>query len=108
MLRFFTVYGPRGRPDMACFKFIKKISNGDAIDRFGDGSMVREFTYVDDIVDGVIAAVENPKGFQLVNLGGGSTYTLQQFIETIAKAVGKEPIINQKPMQMGDVELTSA
>ena len=91
-LRFFTVYGPRGRPDMAAFKFIDRISNDIAIDKFGDGSMIREFTYIDDIVDGVIAAIERPvdreKGrFSKVNLGGGATHSLNEFIETIEKHV---------------------
>merc|ERR1712194_538022 len=111
MLRFFTVYGPRGRPDMAAYKFIHKISKGDAIDKFGDGSMIREFTYIDDIIAGVLRAIDvQPTGgkVRLVNLGGGATHTLNNFISTIEKHVGKEAVINQMPVQPGDVEITSA
>jgi len=108
MLRFFTVFGPRGRPDMAAFKFIKKIDGGDPIDKYGDGSAIREFTYIDDIVEGVVRSMKTPNGFRIVNLGGGSTYTLNQFIEMIESRVGKKAIINQLPMQPGDVMITSA
>lgn len=108
MLRFFTVFGPRGRPDMAAFKFIKKIDNGDPIDKYGDGSAIREFTYIDDIVDGVVRSMNTPNGFRIVNLGGGSTYSLNQFIEMIEGRVGRKAIINQLPMQPGDVMITSA
>merc|ERR1719262_1979710 len=108
MLRFFTVYGPRGRPDMAAFKFINKIHKGQAIDKYGDGSMIREFTYIDDIVDGVVKACDTVSPFEIVNLGGGSTHTLNELIETIEKHVGKKAVINPLPMQPGDVPLTSA
>lgn len=108
MLRFFTVYGPRGRPDMAVFKFIDRITKGLPIDKYGDGSMIREFTYVDDIVDGVLAAIDNVSPFEIVNLGGGSTHTLNDLIDTIEKHVGKKAIINQLPLQPGDVHITSA
>jgi len=112
-LRFFTVYGPRGRPDMAAFKFIDLISEDKTIDKYGDGSMVREFTYIDDIVDGVIGSIERlvsptkPR-FTKVNLGGGATHTLNEFIETIEKHIGKKAIINHMPNQPGDVKITSA
>jgi UDP-glucuronate 4-epimerase len=108
MLRFFTVFGPRGRPDMAAFKFIDKIHKGKAIDKYGDGSMIREFTYIDDIVDGVVKACDTVSPFEIVNLGGGSTHTLNELIATIEKHVGKQAIINPLPMQPGDVPLTSA
>ncbi|CAD7942536.1 unnamed protein product [Amoebophrya sp. A25] len=112
MLRFFTVYGPRGRPDMAAFKFIDKIGKGQPIDKYGDGSAIREFTYVDDIVNGVVLAIDKVptanKGYRLMNLGGGTTHTLNEFIATIEKHVGKEAIINQMPDQPGDVPITSA
>lgn len=108
MLRFFTVYGPRGRPDMAAYRFIKKIDAGEPIERFGDGSAVREFTYISDIIDGVVASLRNPNGFSVVNLGGGCTYTVNQFIKVIEEVVGKPAIINQAPEQPGDVNLTSA
>eukprot|EP00933_Yihiella_yeosuensis_P052783 TRINITY_DN50909_c0_g1_i1.p1 TRINITY_DN50909_c0_g1~~TRINITY_DN50909_c0_g1_i1.p1 ORF type:complete len:325 (+),score=65.98 TRINITY_DN50909_c0_g1_i1:103-1077(+) len=108
MLRFFTVYGPRGRPDMAAFKFIDKITKGQPIDKYGDGSMIREFTYIDDIVDGVIASIDTISPFEIVNLGGGSTHTLNEFIETIEKHVGKKAQLNLLPNQPGDVKVTSA
>merc|ERR1712050_694091 len=108
MLRFFTVFGPRGRPDMAAFKFIKKIDSGDPIDKYGDGSAIREFTYIDDIVDGVLASIDTAHPWLVVNLGGGSTHTLNELIECVEKHVGKKAIINQLPDQMGDVLLTSA
>mmetsp|Transcript_70735 Transcript_70735/g.188653 ORF Transcript_70735/g.188653 Transcript_70735/m.188653 type:complete len:334 (+) Transcript_70735:98-1099(+) len=108
LLRFFTVYGPRGRPDMAVYKFIDKIFRGEPIDRFGDGSAVREFTYVDDIVDGVLAAVDRPQDFAIVNLGGGATHTLAELISTVEKHCGRPAVINQMPQQAGDVDITSA
>ena len=108
MLRFFTVYGPRGRPDMAAFKFIHKISQGETIERFGDGSQIREFTFISDIVDGVLKAIDKPNGFQVVNLGGGATYTLAEFIGVIEKGVGREALVRELPPQPGDVAVTSA
>eukprot|EP00392_Amoebophrya_sp_AT5.2_P003184 g3189.t1 len=108
LLRFFTVYGPRGRPDMAAFKFIQKISRGEPIDKFGDGSAIREFTYVSDIVNGIILAIDQPNGYRLMNLGGGTTHTLNEFIATIEKHVGKLALLNQLPDQPGDVAITSA
>lgn len=108
MLRFFTVYGPRGRPDMAAYRFIKQIHEGTKINRFGDGYAVREFTYISDIVDGVVSAIEKPCGYRIVNLGGGSTFTVNEFIAVIEKVVGKRAIINEAESQPGDVDLTSA
>ena len=110
MLRFFSVYGPRGRPDMACFKFIDKIFNDIPIEKYGDGSAIREFTYIDDIIQGVLAAIDLPSKsrYEVVNLGGGSTHTLDEFIECVEKHVGKRAIIKTMPNQMGDVPLTSA
>lgn len=109
-LRFFTVYGPRGRPDMAAFKFIDRIERGEPIDKYGDGSAVREFTYIDDIVAGVIAAIDRSgeNGYCIANLGGGATHTLNDLIATIEKHMGKKAVINQMPDQPGDVALTSA
>lgn len=108
MLRFFTVYGPRGRPDMAVFKFIDRITKGQSIDKYGDGSMIREFTYIDDIVDGVIASIDTTSPFEIVNLGGGSTHTLNELIASIEKHVGKPAALNLLPVQPGDVHITSA
>ena len=111
MLRFFTVYGPRGRPDMAAFQFIDKITKGEAIDKFGDGSAIREFTFVDDIVHGIMLSIQHVpagNGFRIINLGGGAMHTLNEFIATIEKHIGKSAVINQKPNQPGDMFITSA
>jgi len=108
MLRFFTVYGPRGRPDMAALKFMNKIHDGVPIERYGDGSAVREFTYISDIIDGVVAAIKKPLGYAVINLGGGATYTVNEFIGVIEDVTGKKAIIDEKPKQQGDVDLTSA
>lgn len=118
-LRFFTVYGPRGRPDMAPFKFVDRIARGKSIDQYGDGSSSRDYTYVSDIVDGIIAALGRPFDKQghvktsaplhtVYNLGNSNPVTLLQFINTIENAVGKNAIIKRKPMQMGDVDRTYA
>jgi UDP-glucuronate 4-epimerase len=93
---------------MAAFKFIRQISTGKPIDKYGDGSAIREFTYVDDIVSGVVSAIDRPKGFLCVNLGGGATHTLNELIATVEKHVGREAVFNQMPDQKGDVPLTSA
>lgn len=108
MLRFFTVYGPRGRPDMAAFKFIDCIHHGKPIDKYGDGSAIREFTYIDDIVDGVIASIDRIHPWLIVNLGGGATHSLNELISTIEKHMKTNANINQLPDQPGDVPLTSA
>lgn len=107
-LRFFTVYGPRGRPDMAPFKFLDAVHNNRPITQFGDGSSKRDFTYVDDIVDGIIAALYRPLGFEIINLGRSHTITLAEFIATIEEVVGKKAIINKIDDQAGDVPLTFA
>jgi len=107
-LRFFTVYGPRGRPDMAPFKFIDRISRGLPIQQFGDGSSSRDYTYIDDIVDGVIRSLDRPQGYQIYNLGNGNPIELKRFIEIVEKYVGKKAIIEQLPNQPGDVPRTCA
>lgn len=107
-LRFFTVYGPRQRPDMAISKFTRAILKGDAITVFGDGSAIRDFTYVGDIVDGVIAAVDQRFGFEIVNLGGAQSITVLDLIKAISRAVGQEAkLIFQDPFP-GDVPVTLA
>ena len=109
-LRFFTVYGPRQRPDLAIAKFTRAIHEGKPIDRYGDGSTARDYTYIDDIVSGVLAAtaytLESP--FEIFNLGGSATTTLSELIEMIEKAVGKQAVIRQLPEQPGDVPRTYA
>lgn len=110
LLRFFTVYGPRQRPDLAIEKFLRKISAGETIEMFGDGSTSRDYTYVDDIVDGVLAAYECiPKhGYRIWNLGGSHPTTLREMIDTISRVVGKVAKIEYQPMQPGDVDRTWA
>lgn len=109
-LRFFTVFGPRQRPDMAMHKFVKAISKGDAIPVFGDGSSRRDYTYIDDIVGGVIAAIERvqPASYSIYNLGGTATTSLTEMIETIEEVIGQKAKINRLPDQPGDVPTTSA
>ena len=107
-LRFFTVYGPRGRPDMAPFKFIDRVSRGTKIQQYGDGTSSRDYTYIDDIVDGVVRALDHPLGYQIYNLGNGNPVSLRDFIGIVEKATGKEAIIEVLPDQPGDVPRTAA
>lgn len=102
-LRFFTAYGPRGRPDMAPFKFIDRVSRGLELQQFGDGSSSRDYTYIDDIVDGILRAVDRPYLYQVFNLGKGSGTSLKEFIEIVEKHVGQSAIIKILPDQLGDV-----
>lgn len=105
--RFFTVYGPRMRPDLAIHKFAKKIIAGIEIQKFGDGTNVRDYTYIDDIVDGVIAGLYyNKTKFEIINLGGGNPVSLNKMISTLESELGKTAIIKQMPMQAGDVDKT--
>lgn len=108
MLRFFTVYGPRQRPDLAIHKFAQLISAGKPIPVFGDGSTARDYTYVDDTVDGILAATQKNFGFQIFNLGESQTVTLSHLIEVLEKAIGKKAIIDRQPPQPGDVPITYA
>ena len=107
-LRFFTVYGDRGRPDMAPFKFIDRISKGVEIQQFGDGSSSRDYTYIDDIVDGVVRSIDRPYPYEIFNLGKGSGTSLKEFISIVEKHTGKKAIINVLPNQPGDVPYTCA
>mmetsp|Transcript_22870 Transcript_22870/g.33456 ORF Transcript_22870/g.33456 Transcript_22870/m.33456 type:complete len:452 (+) Transcript_22870:232-1587(+) len=107
-LRFFTVYGPRGRPDMAPFKFIDRISRGLEIQQFGDGSSSRDYTYIDDIVDGIVRAIDRPHKYEVFNVGKGSGTSLKEFIDLVQKYTEKKAIINVKPDQPGDVPYTCA
>jgi UDP-glucuronate 4-epimerase len=108
MLRFFTVYGPRQRPDLAIFKFAKLISAGKPIPVFGDGSSARDYTFVSDTVDGVMACTQKRFGFEIFNLGESQTVTLNRLIEVLEKALGRKAIIDRQPAQPGDVPLTFA
>ncbi|MBU0981395.1 GDP-mannose 4,6-dehydratase [Patescibacteria group bacterium] len=107
-LRFFTVYGPAGRPDMAPFLFTKWIDEGTPVKRFGDGGTSRDYTFVDDIVQGILAAADNPFNFEIINLGNNHPEKLSTLIETIENALNKKAIINELPMQPGDVTKTYA
>ena len=107
-LRFFTVYGPWGRPDMAPMLFTDAILNNRAIKVFNNGEMSRDFTYIDDIVDGIIKVIDNPTGFNIYNIGNNSPLPLMTFIETIEKSLGKKAEKNFMPMQDGDVVSTYA
>ncbi|NIA12719.1 MAG: NAD-dependent epimerase/dehydratase family protein [Nitrospiraceae bacterium] len=108
MLRFFTVYGPRQRPDMAIHKFTRLIANGEPIPMFGDGSTQRDYTYVDDIMDGVIRCVDRPFQYEIFNLGEHHTTSLRELIDLVAKHVGKPARIEQQSLQPGDVTITYA
>lgn len=107
-LRFFTVYGPRGRPDMAPFKFMDRIARDVAIDQYGDGTSSRDYTYIDDIVQGVVLSLDHARGCEVFNLGKGSPVLLSDFISTIEDLVGKKAKVNLMPNQPGDVQRTSA
>jgi UDP-glucuronate 4-epimerase len=107
-LRFFTVYGPRQRPEMAIYHFTEKLARGEAVPRYGDGSSARDYTYVDDIVEGTLAALDAAPPFEIVNLGGSRTTMLHRLIELIAGALGTEPRVQALPPQPGDVPITFA
>ncbi len=123
--RFFTVYGPWGRPDMALFKFVSAILNGRPIDVYGHGKMSRDFTYIDDLVESIvrlISVIPDPAHpttstadtlsmhapFRIVNIGGGQPVGLEEFIETVEQALGQKALRNMLPMQQGDVPRTYA
>lgn len=109
-LRFFTVYGPRGRPDMAPYKFLNAIIKQEPLNKYGDGTTSRDYTYIDDIVDGIVSALENNKKILsgIYNLGNSTPISLNKFIETCEKVSKKKAIINNLPMQLGDVPHTYA
>jgi len=107
-LRYFTVYGPWGRPDMAPIKFATKIMAGKPIPVFNHGNHSRDFTYIDDIVAGTILAMDHPKPYQVYNIGFGNSVQLMDFIGLLEKALGKKAIIDMQPKQPGDVDNTWA
>lgn len=125
-LRFFTVYGPWGRPDMALFLFTKAILSGEPMEVFNNGQMQRDFSYIDDIVEGIYRLMINPATpnpdwnsdapdpstsfapYRLYNIGGSSPVQLMEFIEAIEQSIGKKAVISFKPMQVGDVPATFA
>jgi len=108
MLRFFTVYGQRQRPDLAIYKFAKLITAGKPIPVFGDGTAARDYTFITDILDGIVACTEREHGFEVFNLGESQTTTLTHMIELLEDALGKKAIIDRQPLQPGDVPLTFA
>ncbi len=112
MLRFFTVYGPKQRPDLAINKFTRLMLEDKEIPMFGDGTTSRDYTYIDDIVDGIIKACDycmsNKKVYEILNLGNSSPTTLKEMINIIGEVLGRKPKIKQMPMQPGDVERTYA
>lgn len=112
MLRFFTVYGPKQRPDLAINKFTRLMLDNKEIPMFGDGTTSRDYTYIDDIVDGIIKSCEyamnNQDVYEILNIGNSSPVSLKEMINTIGQALGIQPKIKQLPMQPGDVDRTYA
>jgi UDP-glucuronate 4-epimerase len=112
-LRFFTVYGPRQRPDLAIHKFTRLIDGGQPIDLFGDGSTSRDYTWIDDIIDGTLAAIDEQArgrvpGYRIYNLGGSRTTSLLRLVDLISAALGKKATVNWQPEQPGDMRRTLA
>ena len=108
MLRFFTVYGPRQRPDLAIHKFAQLITAGKPTPVFGDGSTARDYTYVSDTLDGILACTKKEFGFEIFNLGESQTVTLSYLIELLENTLGKKAVIDRQPIQPGDVPITFA
>jgi UDP-glucuronate 4-epimerase len=108
MLRFFTVYGPRQRPDLAIYKFAKLMTAGKPIPVFGDGSAARDYTFVTDTLDGIIACTKKEFGCEIFNLGESETVSLSRMIELLETALGKKAVIDRQPLQPGDVPITFA
>ncbi|MFH1853535.1 MAG: SDR family NAD(P)-dependent oxidoreductase [Candidatus Neomarinimicrobiota bacterium] len=107
-LRFFTVYGPRQRPEMAIHKFVRMIINRKPIPVFGDGESARDYTYIDDIIDGITAVLEHPNDFIIYNLGNSDPIKLAELVESIGEICGVPAIIDQQPLPPGDVNQTFA
>lgn len=107
-LRFFTVYGPRQRPDLAIHKFVKALLNYEVITLYGDGTTSRDYTHIDDIVRGISAAIERVKGFEIFNLGNSKPISLTDLVRLLEKSTGREAYLKYLPMQNGDVERTFA
>jgi UDP-glucuronate 4-epimerase len=107
-LRFFTVYGPRQRPDMAIYKLVRSIVNEETFERYGDGKSERDYTFIDDIVGGVVKAAGRVKGYEIINIGGSRTVELQKLISLAEEIIGKKAVIIEKPIPEGDVFRTYA
>jgi UDP-glucuronate 4-epimerase len=108
IVRPFTVYGPRGRPDMAPWLFLQAALLGRPIKKFGDGSTRRDYTYIDDFAAGFVSAIDTPLGYEIFNLGNSATVSLNEALEIVEAVSGKKLIIEQLPAQPGDVDLTNA
>jgi UDP-glucuronate 4-epimerase len=107
-LRFFTVYGPRQRPDLAIHKFTRLIEEGKPIPIYGDGSMMRDFTFIDDIIDGTVAAMQRCEGYKIYNIGNANPISVNDLVTKIENALGKKAVKEYLPPQPGDVERTWA
>jgi UDP-glucuronate 4-epimerase len=107
-LRFFTVFGQRQRPDLAIHKFTERIIHDKAIEMYGDGNSSRDYTYIEDILKGIISSIEKLKGYEVINLGESKTISLKHMISILEKYIGKKAKIDRLPMQPGDVEKTYA
>jgi UDP-glucuronate 4-epimerase len=107
-LRFFTVYGPRQRPEMAIHAFTRAIARGEPLPLYGDGSARRDFTYIDDIVAGVLAALDRPHPYEIINLGESQTIELRDLIRRLERVIGRPAVINALPAEPGDVSITYA
>lgn len=107
-LRFFTVYGPRQRPEMAIHKFVKLVSENKPVPYYGDGSSSRDYTYITDILDGIMACIDKNLGFEVINLGDSNRVTLKELVSIIEEAVGKKAKLENMPPQQGDVPVTYA
>jgi UDP-glucuronate 4-epimerase len=108
MLRFFTVYGPRQRPDLAIYKFARLMTAGKPIPVFGDGSAARDYTFVTDTLEGIIACTKQEFGYEIFNLGESETVSLARMIELLETALGKKAVMDRQPLQPGDVPITFA
>jgi len=108
ILRFFTPYGPSGRPDQAPFLFTDAIFKGKPIKKFGDGTSKRDYTYIDDLVAGIISALDKKLNFEIINLGHNEPVSLNHFIKVIEDSLGKKALVENYPMQPGDVDITFA
>jgi UDP-glucuronate 4-epimerase len=107
-LRFFTVYGPRQRPEMAIHKFARMITDGEPIPFFGDGNSRRDYTFVTDIVSGVRAAMDRDQGYAIYNLGGAATTSLSELVQHLERALDRQAVLDRQPDQPGDVPITYA
>ena len=107
IVRYFTVYGPAGRPDMSIFRFIKWINEGQPLELFGDGTQSRDFTYIDDIAEGTIRALK-PLGYEVINLGNSTPHTMNEAIQLIEGYLHKPAVVNQQPFHKTDMRATWA